>query len=186
MAYVYPPVSGEISALDYYCNMQYCYKTSVPHPAAYCSTDPAGRIDIATSPVYQDLGFWGSSDIGYVYVQGVPGTVCGNSSVPPPWNFGMSVDLYLQNNAYLGRVFYAHVANPGNTGWYWYPYIYPGGIYLGTVPGCCEQACDGSGCYGCYQGPHSHIERCNGGITNSFSCCASVGAGSASSWLFQF
>jgi hypothetical protein len=165
--YVGAPITGSINALRWYCG------TSVPHPiTAPGFSDP---IDIGNgSPGLQRIDFFGSSNIGSIYVRTYYNSVCLPPSPGSPWADRLQVDMFTgpwATGIWIGSVNYSHVQYPIADGVY-NTYYGP----LAWVPDYCP------GC-GCYQGRHSHIERF-GGYTyvgldwgNNGTCGYFIGAG---------
>ena len=150
----------------------------MPHPFGLCSGS-SGRIDIAANPG-QTVNFSATSDVNAIQTQYITGQTCFDGSVPPPYNAGIHVWMWHWNGAswvYLGSVGYVHIDNPIADGYYYNWSGYDWNQSIGTVPyGNC-------GC-ACYTGPHTHVERCDGGVSVGETCCESMGEGTT--WMYEF
>lgn len=167
-AYVYAPFSGNMWAQSYYC---YCCGGGAHTVVDQCCPIDVGRNDGATPGIY----FYGSSNIKSIRTTYEGYGVCFEPPViNPPWDALVRVEFFSGLNAqgFIGIVVYAHINGPIANGVY-----NTRSRQLGTV------ASNSCGC-GCYQGTHVHMERDIDGISNSFSCGASLYGGST--WLYKW
>ncbi|MBK6319724.1 MAG: hypothetical protein IPF51_13330 [Dehalococcoidia bacterium] len=189
--YVYAPVSGQITALDYYCGDGY-------HPRNYGNVSP---IDIGGGGG-GSLIFKASSNVKSIHIG--HWSLC--SGYGSPWSDGVYVELYSAEGtpywAKFGAVYYGHVANRAAESW---PNYNGSSVTLGTVPSSCpcgvcyNPCCEGDDCWCtpicdpcncCYQGAHSHFELRNDSPVSSVNpnlyCGKQMYAGDSSSWVYKW